>query len=131
LRARAVAAGAIGVVNYLSYVDYYTTYGYDTSLFIGFLFFGVFAFISSIFGFTGGVLALTRKRLKISVIGILVMLASALFILITVWYYQYNFSEGILLSAISIGAFSIASAILVVKSKNAFYIDETPPASLG
>jgi hypothetical protein len=79
-----VAVGTIGVVNYLSYVDYYVSLGYDAALFIGFLVFGAFAFISSIFGFAGGLLALKGKRLKISVIGILVMLASALFTLVAV-----------------------------------------------
>jgi ribosomal protein L37E len=114
-----IAVGAIGVVNYLAYVDYYAGYGYE-SAFIGFLFFAVFAFIASIFGFAGGILALTRKRFKFSVLGMLVMYASALFTLIAVWYYQYNFSEGILLSAISIAAFSIVSAVFVVKSKTEF-----------
>ena len=115
-----IAVGAIGVVNYLSYIDIYASYGYDASTFIGFLVFGVFAFISSIFGVAGGILALTKKRFKLSVLGILVMLASALFTLIAVWYYQYGFSEGILLSGISIAAFSIASAVFVFKSKTKF-----------
>lgn len=115
-----MAVGAIGLVNYTSYINYYASYGYDASTFIGFLVFGVFAFISSPFGFAGGILSLTRKRFKISVLGMLVMLASALFTLIAVWHYQYNFSEGILLSGISIAAFSIASAVFVFKSKTEF-----------
>jgi len=112
-----VAVGAIGVVNYLSYIDYYSAYGYEASTFIGFLYFGVFAFIASAFGFAGSALALTRKRVKISVLGTIVMFASVVFTFIVVWYYDYGFSEGILLSGISIAAFSIASAIFVTKSK--------------
>jgi hypothetical protein len=112
-----VAIGAIGVVNYLSYVDYYAAYGYDASTFIGFLFFGIFALIASAFGFAGSALALSGKRVKISVLGTIVMFASVVFTFADVWYYDYGFSEGILLSGISVAALSIASAILVVKSK--------------
>ena len=114
------AVGTIGIVTYHSSVSYYASLGYDISTYMGFLLLGVFALISSVFGVAGGMLALTRKRFKFSVLGMLVMYASALFTLITVWYYQYNFSEGILLSAISIAAFSIVSAVFVVKSKTEF-----------
>jgi hypothetical protein len=79
--------------------------------------FGIFAFIASVFGFAGGILALTRKRVKISVLGTIIMFASVLFTFVAVWYYEYGFSEGILLSGTSIAALSIASAILVVNSK--------------
>ena len=115
-----IAVGAIGVVNYLSYVSYYVSYGVDTSAFTGFLLFAGFAFIASIFGFAGGILALTRKRFKISILGMLVMYASALFTLVTVWHYQYNFSDGILLSGIPIAALSIVSTVFVFKSKTKF-----------
>jgi hypothetical protein len=112
-----VAIGAIGVVNYLSYVDYYAAYGYDASTFIGFLYFGIVALIASAFGFAGSALALSGKRVKISVLGTIVMFASVVFTFVAVWYYDYGFSEGILLSGISIAALSIASAIFLVKSK--------------
>jgi len=115
-----VAVGAIGIVYYQSYIDYYTSYGYDTSGAIGFLLFGVFAFIAAAFGAVGGMMVLARKRFKISVGGIVVMLASALATFILVWYYQYGFSEGILLSGISIVAFAVASTVIVVKSRAEF-----------
>ena len=115
------AVGAIGVVNYVSYlssIDYYSAYGYDASTFIGFLLFVIFAFIAAAFGFAGSALALTGKRIKISVLGTLVMFVSVVFTFVDIWYYDYGFSEGILLSGISIVALSIASAIFVIKSKN-------------
>ena len=56
------AIGTIGIVNYQSNIAYYTSQGADTFPLIGFLLFGVFALVSSVFGVTGGILALTRKR---------------------------------------------------------------------
>ena len=115
------ALGTIVFVNYYqSYIAYLTYYGSDTSGSIGFLLLGGFALISSIFGVAGGMLALTRKRFKFSVLGILLMLASALFTFIAVWRYQYGFTDVILLSGISIGVFSLASAVFVAKSKTEF-----------
>jgi hypothetical protein len=121
------AVGTIGIVYYQSYIDYYTSYGYDTAGSIGFLLFAAFAFISSASGFAAGILTLTRKRFKISIAGILLMLASTVFTFIAAWYYQYGYTEGILLSGISIGAFSIASAVFVFKSKTEF-AETTKPA---
>jgi hypothetical protein len=114
------AVGTIGIVNYQSSVAYYASLGYDTSTYMGFLLFGVFALISSVFGVAGGMLALTRKRFKFSVLGILLVLASALFTFIVIEQYQYGYTDIIMLSEISIAVFSLASAILVLKSKNKF-----------
>jgi len=115
----AVAVGFIGVENYISSVAYYSTY-YDASTFVGFLWFSIFAFVSSPFGFAGGILTLTRKRFKISVLGTLIMLVSGVFTFIVVWQYQYGFSGVILLAGIPIAALSVISAVFVVKSKTAF-----------
>jgi hypothetical protein len=114
------AVGTIGIVTYYSSVSYYASLGYDTSTYMGFLLLGVFALISSVFGVAGGMLALTRKRFKFSVLGILLVLASVLFTLIVIEQYQYGYTDIIMLSEISIAVFSIASAILVVKSKKEF-----------
>ena len=114
------AVGTIGIVTYHSSVSYYASLGYDTSTYMGFLLLGVFALISSVFGVAGGMLALTRKRFKFSVLGILLVLASALFTFIVIEQYQYGYTDIIMLSEISIAVFSLASAILVVKSKNEF-----------
>jgi hypothetical protein len=112
--------GTIGIVTYHSSVSYYASLGYDISTYMGFLLLGVFALISSVFGVAGGMLALTRKRFKFSVLGILLVLASALFTFIVIEQYQYGYTDIIMLSEISIAVFSLASAILVVKSKNEF-----------
>ena len=114
------AIGTIGIVTYQSSVAYYTSLGYDTSTYIGFLLLGVFALISSVFGVAGGMLALTRKRFNFSVLGILLVLASALFTFIVIERYQYGYTDVIMLSEISIVVFSLASAILVFKSKTEF-----------
>jgi hypothetical protein len=115
-----IAVGVFGIIYYQSYVAYYTSYGLDSSGSVGFLFFLSFAFVSSGFGFAGGTLALAKKRFKFSVIGIILMLASALFTFIALWRYQYGYPEGILLSGISIGAFSLISALFVLRSKSEF-----------
>ena len=115
-----IAVGVLGISYYQSYIIYYSTYGVDSSGSIGFLFFLNFAFVSSGFGFVGGTFALAKKRLKLSVIGILLMLASAIFTFIVLWYYQYGYPDGILLPEISISAFSLASAIFMGRSKSEF-----------
>jgi hypothetical protein len=115
-----IVVGVLGIMYYQSYIAYYTSYGLDSSSSIGFLFILSFAFVSSTFGFVGGTLALVKKRFKFSVIGILLMFASAIFTFIALWHYQYGYPEGILLSGISISVFSLASAIFVVKSKSEF-----------
>ena len=115
-----IVVGVLGIIYNQSYVAYYTAYGLDSSVSMGFLFFLSFAFVSSGFGFVGGTLALAKKRFKLSVIGILVMFASAIFTFTVLWYYQYGYPEGILLPGISIIAFSLASAIFVVRSKSEF-----------
>lgn len=114
------AVGTIGIVSYQAYVDYYAAYGYDTSGAIGFILLAAFAFIAAAFGFAAGMLTLTKKRFKIAVTGTIIMLASTIFILIATWYYQYGFTEGILLATVSIGAFSIASAGFLITSKTEF-----------
>lgn len=115
-----IVVGVLGILYYQSYVAYYTSYGLDSSGSIGFLFFLSFAFVSSGFGFAGGTLALAKKRFKFSVIGIILMLASALFTFIALWQYQYGYPDSILLSGISIGAFSLISALFVLRSKSEF-----------
>ena len=115
-----IAIGVLGFSYYQSYLAYYTSYGMDTSASIGFLLIVSFAFVSSIFGFAGGILAMTKKRFKFSVGGILVMLASALFTFIALWRYQFGFPDALLLLGISIGVFSLASAVFVIRSKTEF-----------
>ncbi len=114
------ALGAVAVNAYKSYIDYYSMYGSDTSNALGFLLFGTFALVSAAFGITSGVLTLTGKRFKFSVLGTLLMLASALFTFVIVWRYQYGFTDLMLFSAITIGALSLASTAFVIKAKTEF-----------
>jgi glucan phosphoethanolaminetransferase (alkaline phosphatase superfamily) len=114
------ALGTIGIVYYQSYIAYYTSLGYDTSGAIGFLLFAIFAYVASAFGFAAATLTLARKRFKIAVAGTTLMLASTIFTFIASWYYQYGYTEGILLAGISIGAFSIASTVFIINSKTEF-----------
>jgi hypothetical protein len=114
------AIGTIGVVSYQAYSNYYAAYGYDTSGAIGFILLAAFAFIAAAFGFAAGILTLTRKRLKLAITGTILMLASTIFTLIATWYYNYGYTEGILLATIPTGAFSIISTIFIITSKTEF-----------
>jgi hypothetical protein len=115
-----IVVGVLGIMYYQSYIAYYASYSMDSSGSIGFLFFLSFAFVSSGFGFSGGMLALAKKRFKFSVIGIILMFASALFTFLTLWQYQYGYPEGILIPGISIAVFSLISTLFVLRSKSEF-----------
>jgi len=115
-----IAVGVIGINYYQQYVAYYSAYNIDSSSAIGFLLFSSFAFVASIFGFAGGMLSLAKKRFNFSLVGILLMFAAALFTFVALWRYEYGFLEGLLLPGISILAFSIVSAVFLVRSKTAF-----------
>jgi len=115
-----IAVGAIGILYYQSYTAYYASYGLDASASIGFLLYAGFAFVSSVFGIVGGIWAIGRKRFNFSVIGILLMLASAFFTFIAVWRCEFGFTESIMLSGIPIIVLSLTGAILLVKSKETF-----------
>lgn len=114
-----IIVGFFGIIYYQSYVVYYSSFG-DTSAAIGFLFFLIFAFVSSGFGFAGGMFALTKKHFKFSVLGLILMLASAVFTFIALWQYQYGYLEIIMLSGIATGTFSLTSVLFVIKSKSKF-----------
>ena len=120
------AIGAIGIYYYQSYIDYYSAYGYDTSGAIGFILFAAFAFIASATGFASGILTLTKKRFKITIVGTIIMLASAIFTFTASRYYKYGYTEGIILAGVSIAAFSIMSTIFTIKSKAEFAEIEEP-----
>lgn len=122
------AVGVIGIVTYQTYINYYSSYGYDTSNSIGFILFAAFAFAASAVGFASGTLALARKRYMLSITGPIIMFASALFTFVAARQFEYGFSEGILLSGISIGALSIISTVFTMKSK-AEFAETTEPES--
>jgi len=63
---------------------------------------------------------LKRKYLKISMLGVILLVVSVFGTYITIQHYQYGFTEIVLLSEISILIFSILSGILLLTSKAEF-----------
>ncbi|MEM2081403.1 MAG: zinc ribbon domain-containing protein [Candidatus Bathyarchaeia archaeon] len=114
------AAAAIGFNNYQTYIAYYSQYSYDTSVFLGFLLFGIFALAASIFGFAAGILSLAGKRFKIAVLGPALLAVSALFTLVIIWRYGYGYGEYIMLTAFPTLALSLLSIYFLLESKSAF-----------
>ncbi|MCW4007108.1 MAG: zinc-ribbon domain-containing protein [Candidatus Bathyarchaeota archaeon] len=115
-----IAAAAIGINNYQTYIAYYSQYGYTAAEFLGFLLFGIFALVASIFGFAAGVLSLAKKRFKFAVLGTVLLVASAVFSLAVIWRYGYGYGEYIMLSVFPTLALSLISTFFLVKSKSAF-----------
>ena len=107
--------GYIALYQYISLVSYY-----GHSPLQGFLIFGVIGVIATAFALAGGIFMLKRKRIKVSMLGVILLLVSVFATYITIQQYQYGFSEIILLSEISIIMFSILSAIFVFTSKDEF-----------
>ena len=107
--------GYIGIYQYVSLLSYY---GHD--LLQGFLILGVFGIVASAFGLAGGVFMLKRKRIKVSMLGVILLLASVVVTYITIQHYQYGFTDILLFSEISIFILSILSGILVFTSKTEF-----------
>jgi predicted nucleic acid-binding Zn ribbon protein len=107
--------GYISIYQYVSLLSYY-----DQSLLQGFLILGVSGIMASAFGLAGGVFMLQRKRIKVSMLGVILLLVSVFVSYITIQHYQYGFTEIILFSEISIFIFSILSGVLVFTSKAEF-----------
>jgi predicted nucleic acid-binding Zn ribbon protein len=107
--------GYISIYQYVSLLSYY-----DQSLLQGFLILGVSGIMASAFGLAGGVFMLQRKRIKVSMLGVILLLVSVVVNYITIQHYQYGFTEIILFSEISIFIFSILSGVLVFTSKAEF-----------
>jgi hypothetical protein len=93
-------------------------YGHD--LLQGFLILGVFGIVASAFGLAGGVFMLKRKRIKVSMLGVILLLVSIFVSYITIQHYQYGFTDILLFSYISIFIFSILSGVLIFTSKTEF-----------
>ncbi len=121
----AVTMGVVGIISYQSYVDYYSYYGYDTSNAIGFLLLSGFGFISAVFGFVGVAFSFMRKRIKITILGAVLLLASGIFTIFAEWYYELGYSDGILVSAVPMIVLSLVSIFLLLKSRKTFF-DNSP-----
>ena len=107
--------GYIGVYQYVSLVSYY-----GSSILLGFLILGVLGIVASAFGLAGGMFMLKRKRIKVSMLGVILLLVSVVSNFIILQHYQYGFTEIILLSEISILMFSILSGVLIFTSRTEF-----------
>jgi ABC-type branched-subunit amino acid transport system permease subunit len=107
--------GYIAIYQYISLLSYY-----GNDVLQGFLIMGAFGIVASAFGLAGGIFMLKRKRIKLSMLGIILLVASVLFNYIIIQYYQYGFSDILLFAEISILILSIWSGALVFTSKAEF-----------
>jgi ABC-type branched-subunit amino acid transport system permease subunit len=107
--------GYIAIYQYMSLLSYY---GHD--LLQGFLIMGIFGIVASAFGLAGGMFMLKRKRIKLSMLGIILLVASVFVTYLIIQYYQYGFTDVLLFSEISIFILSIWSGVLIFSSKAEF-----------
>jgi predicted nucleic acid-binding Zn ribbon protein len=114
----AAFSSGLGYISTYQYVSLLSYYGHD--LLQGFLILGVFGIVASAFGLVGGTFMLKRKRIKVSMLGVILLLVSVLVSYITIQHYQYGFTDILLFSEISIFIFSILSGVLVFSSKAEF-----------
>jgi predicted nucleic acid-binding Zn ribbon protein len=114
----AAFSSGVGYIALYQYISLLSYYGHD--LLQGFLFLGVFGIVASAFGLVGGVFMLKRKRIKVSMLGIILLLVSIFVTYIIIQHYQYGFTDILLFSEISIFIFSILSGVLVFTSKTEF-----------
>jgi len=110
--------GYIGVYQYKALLDYYGSS--MASEFLGFLIFGVVDIPCAVFAVVGATFMLKRKRLKISILGVVLLLVSVFVNYITVIQYQYGFSDILLFSEVSVFIFSILIGTLIFASKAEF-----------
>ncbi len=81
---------------------------------------GSFGILASAFGLAGGISMLKRKRIKLSILGLILLVVSVLVNYVFIQYYQYGFSDILLFAEISIFILSIGSGALVFTSKAEF-----------
>jgi cation transport ATPase len=86
----------------------------------GFLIFGVIDIICAAFALVAGMFMLKRKHLRISILGVVFLLASVLATFITIVQNQYGFTDILLFSEISVIIFSFLSGFLIFTSKAEF-----------
>jgi len=110
--------GYVAIYQYMSLIPYSAYYSDDVLQ--GFLILGAQGIVASAFAIAGGMFMLKRKYLKISMLGVILLVVSVFGTYITIQHYQYGFTEIVLLSEISILIFSILSGILLLTSKAEF-----------
>jgi hypothetical protein len=114
----AAFSSGIAYISSYQYISLLSYYGH--SVLEGFLILGGFAVAASAFGLAGGAFMLKRKRIKVSMLGVILLVASVFVNYITIQHYQYGFTDILLFSEISIFIFSILSGVLVFTSKTEF-----------
>ena len=107
--------GYIAIYQYMSLLSYY-----GNDLLQGFLFMGVFGMVASALGLAGGIFILKRRRIKLSMLGIILLIVSVFFNYLIIQYYQYGFSDILLFAEISIFVLSILGGALVFTAKAEF-----------
>lgn len=107
--------GYIAIYQYMSLLSYY-----GNDLLQGFLFMGAFGMVASAFGLAGGILILKRRRIKLSMLSIILLVVSVFVNYLIIQYYQYGFSDILLFAEISIFILSIWSGALLFTSKAEF-----------
>ncbi len=116
----AVTLGIVSILSYKSYLEYYSYYGYSTANSIGFWFITGLAFAASALGLLSGVLSLTKTRFNIAIIGPVLLVVSGVFTFAIEYLYQFGFSDGLTVPAITMIVLSLVSLALMIKSKSAF-----------
>jgi len=116
--------GYIGVTQHQLLLDLISSPEYFGPILIsdlsGFLIFGVIDIICAGFALVGGIFILKRKHLKISVLGVIFLVAAVLVTRITVMQYPYGFTDIMLFSEASVLILSILSGALISNSKAEF-----------
>jgi len=107
--------GYIGVYQYTSLVAYY-----DSSILTGFLILAAVGLTVSAFAIFGGIFMLKRKYIKVSVLGVALLLVSVVANYVTLQHYNYGFSDIIVMSEIAILILSVLSGVFVATSKAEF-----------
>jgi cation transport ATPase len=107
--------GYIAIYQYVSLLSYY-----GHSLLQGFLILGVFDIVAAAFALAGGIFMLKRRHIKVSILGVILIVVSVFVTYVTIQHYQYGFMDILLFSEISILIFSILSGVLVFTSKDEF-----------
>lgn len=87
---------------------------------LGFLIFGIIDLLCAVFAIAGALFMLKRKHLKISILGVIFLLASVFITYITIIQYQYSFVDILLFSEVSVFILSILSGALIISAKNEF-----------
>lgn len=125
--AAAFSAG-LGYIALYQYNYWFSIYGSSSPpQILGFLIFGIVDIIASAFAIAGATFMLKRKFIILSMLGVILLLVSAVVTYITIDQNDLlepmtalGFTDTMLFSEVSIIIFAILSGILVLKSKTEF-----------